>query len=262
MEFLKNKDRRSGVIGTILFHLLLLLVFMFYGLKEPHPPIEEIGMPLRIKLGMISEGTGNVKAENTGEPQQSEQIENEISESMNESSSDVSEKTVTQNVTETVTIDKSEEKQEKKEEPVKEPEPSEHLRHMLNIFKDKVKQEGGSEGTTNKTGQQGNPDGAIEGDVEGGPIPGGGTWKLKGRNLLSISKPTDTSQEEGAVVVDIVVDRKGNVISAKPGGAGSTTNSHILFKKAKESSLKTKFSPNSNAPFEQHGQITYIFVLK
>ena len=64
------------------------------------------------------------------------------------------------------------------------------------------------------------------------------------------------------MVVDITVDKDGNVVSATPGGRGSTTTSAYLFRLAKESALKAKFDENPDAADIQRGTITYIFVVQ
>jgi TonB family protein len=77
------------------------------------------------------------------------------------------------------------------------------------------------------------------------------------------SSPTirDKSQEEGKVIVDIIVDKYGNVIRASPGARGSTTTSTQLYKIAKKAALNTKFNANPDAREEQKGQMTFIFIL-
>ena len=82
------------------------------------------------------------------------------------------------------------------------------------------------------------------------------------RSLLSTPKIIDKSQDEGKVVVDIIVDKNGNVIKATPGAKGSDTNSTNLFNKSKKAALKTKFSPNPNAPAEQYGTLTFVYILE
>jgi hypothetical protein len=52
------------------------------------------------------------------------------------------------------------------------------------------------------------------------------------------------------------------VIKATPGAKGSDTNSTNLFNKSKKAALKTKFSPNPNAPAEQYGTLTFVFILE
>ncbi len=73
-------------------------------------------------------------------------------------------------------------------------------------------------------------------------------------------EPEYKSKSEGKVVVDIIVDRQGNVVSASPGKAGTTTNDPVLREAAKAAALKTKFNSDPNAQERQPGTITYTFI--
>ena len=73
---------------------------------------------------------------------------------------------------------------------------------------------------------------------------------------------SDRSQETGKVVVDITVDQAGNVVSAIPGGRGSTTTSSYLFRLAKEAAMKAKFNASPEGADVQKGTITFIFVVQ
>ena len=61
MELLKDKDRRAGLIGTILFHIALLLIFMMVGLSQPNPLPEDEGA--MIELGWTDTGSGDVESQ-------------------------------------------------------------------------------------------------------------------------------------------------------------------------------------------------------
>jgi colicin import membrane protein len=122
-----------------------------------------------------------------------------------------------------------------------------------------------SEGIAGGTGNQGVTTGSVNSKNYG---PGGGTgdkgisYDLAGRNFQSLPDPKYDYQGEGKVVVDINVDRNGNVTSAVPGGKGSTTLEEYLLNTAKEAALKAKFDPKPDAPLTQKGTITYNFKLK
>jgi hypothetical protein len=46
MQFIKDKNNRAGIIGTILFHVLLLILFLFVGMTYPDPPPPEEGITI------------------------------------------------------------------------------------------------------------------------------------------------------------------------------------------------------------------------
>lgn len=122
----------------------------------------------------------------------------------------------------------------------------------------------GTQGNSQSSGNQG----SLSGDVDATNYGlGGGTgnkpgFYLEGRNAVSLPAPNIDSQKEGKVVVQIKVDREGNIISATPGVKGSTTLDAYLLSMAKKAALRSKFDGNPNAPFYQTGTITYIFRVK
>jgi TonB family protein len=64
--------------------------------------------------------------------------------------------------------------------------------------------------------------------------------------------------EEGKVVVEIVVDKNGNVIRAEANGRGTNTNSSNLKTIARQAAFATKFNV-SGAEGEQKGTLTMVF---
>lgn len=89
------------------------------------------------------------------------------------------------------------------------------------------------------------------------------TARLKGRTLIgTLPLPDYSINLSGKVVVRIVVDQYGNVVSATPGIAGTTVQNRVLWSASKEAALKTKFNLSSEAETFQEGTITYIFRLE
>lgn len=97
----------------------------------------------------------------------------------------------------------------------------------------------------------------------GSPISGSGTggYGLKGRLLVNQGKVPQECNEEGRVVVRIVVDRNGNVISATPGVKGTTNNHPCLLEPAKKTALMHKWNLDSNAPSQQTGFVVVNYKL-
>lgn len=117
------------------------------------------------------------------------------------------------------------------------------------------------EGNTTGNGNQGSPNGDINSTNRIGNGGGNGkNFDLKGRKYGSTPpKPDYKSKSEGDVVVEIQVDQDGNVVSASPGKAGTTTNDPVLIEAARSAALKTKFNSDHSAPLKQIGTITYKF---
>ncbi|MBT3622140.1 MAG: energy transducer TonB [Flavobacteriales bacterium] len=254
----EKKSKRKGIIGTILFHALLLVSFLFMGLTYQDPPPAEEG--ISINFGFMDEGIGEIEPESTEEV--TEIVKEEIIEQQIESTEEI----ITQSVVETPVIEKTEEKKKvvKKEEPKEEViEENKPEVNKKALYPGKKKNQNQSEGDKKGEGNQGSTDGDPNAKAyEGGGIGEDGTaYQLGGRSVAFKVKPIYNTQVEGKVVVMITVDRLGNVINAIPGAKGSTTLNKQLLSRAKAAALKTKFDPKQTAPTNQQGKIIYHFQL-
>ena len=88
-------------------------------------------------------------------------------------------------------------------------------------------------------------------------------WSLEGRSLSgTLVRPTSNEEnQEGKVVVNIVVDKDGNVIDANIGKGTKGITDPNLRKQCIEAAKKTKFN-SINRDVRQTGFITYYFTLK
>ena len=258
MTAAEKKSKRKGIIGTILVHALLMVAFLFMGLKYQDPPPAEEG--ISINFGFSEEGFGEVEPESTEEL--TEIVEEEIIKQQIESTEEI----VTQSLLETPVVEKTEKKkkvikkEEPKEEVIEEKKPEVNKKAL---YPGSKKTKTSSEGNKKGDGNQGSIDGDQNSEVyEGGGIgKNGTTYQLGGRKVEFKAKPIYNIQVEGKVVVLITVDRLGNVINAIAGAKGSTTLNKQLLKRAKTAALKTKFDPKKSAPSNQQGKIIYHFSL-
>ncbi len=83
-------------------------------------------------------------------------------------------------------------------------------------------------------------------------------YDLEQRSMVTSPSFENDTKEEGKVIVEIVVDKDGNVTEANPNGRGTNTSSTLLKAKAKKMALATKFSTDQKRE-EQRGSITIIF---
>jgi len=120
-------------------------------------------------------------------------------------------------------------------------------------------------------GQTNNPEGsggvgqsassANKGNPLGHGMSGGNSWSLDGRSLKgALPQPENTFTQEGKVVINIIVDKEGNVVSASI-GSGTTISDEHTRQLAKKAALKAKFNL-VDKPDKAMGTITYNFKFK
>lgn len=254
----KNRKRNSW-IGTVVFHSVLLLLFLFVGLKYQDPPIED---GIAINFGYEDDGQGNTEqAPQQSTPQQPEEVVE---------TPDVPEEVATQEAVEAPAISEKKPEPKPKEKPkeVKEPDPqptsdlSDRLSRVRNT-------KGSGEGETQGGGDQGSQDGDpnSKNRTGTGGLGDSGDYRLGGRKALQRPKPNYNCPEEGRVVVKIYVDRYGKVVNAVPGeripgDVASNTSSKCLFDRARDAAMSTTWQGDPNAPEQQVGYIIYNFSKK
>ena len=246
-------NKRKALVGTLLFHLGLVVCFIFLGLTYQIPPPPEEG--ITINFGFDDVGDGIEQVEQTSE----EKVE--VTPEIVENTAMV-EDVSTQNVEESPSVVEQEEDVKKEVQEVEEKK-TEPTIDTKALYPGKKENTASSQGDSQGDGDQGKEDG----DPNASSFSGGGigtngvSYQLGGRTIAQIIKPKNESQQQGKVVVTIRVNRNGKVISATPGAKGSTTTNAYLFSKAKSAALKTTFEPNSSAPEIQIGTIVYNFTL-
>ena len=246
----EKKDRGIAAAGTVLVHALIVLILFLMAFRTPLPLPGEEGV--EVDLGMMDQGMGNIQPEKPAIPQaaQPQQQTNKVKEDL-----------VTQNDDEAPAIEKPKNTKPKQEKPAEEPKPTVNQRAL---FKgNNNPQSGGSEGITGQPGDQGNPNGLAgikKYDGQGGKGNGTG-YDLGGRGAKSLHRPNDDFSEEGIVVVDIWVNRQGKVTRAEVATKGTTVINSDMRQKAIQAAMRSSFAADPNAPEEQHGTITYTFVI-
>lgn len=87
----------------------------------------------------------------------------------------------------------------------------------------------------------------------------GVSYVMAGRKLTKEPKIDNLTMEKGVVVVEITINKYGNVIKAVPGIEGSTTTSKYLHTKAQQAAQSVMFDTSPVMPLEQKGTITITF---
>ena len=246
MDPSQRQNRRKGIMGSILFHVLLVVAFIFMGLTYQDPPPAEEG--ISINFGLNNEGKGEIN------PKDNESL-NELTEE-----TEKNEENITQNTIETTNINKPRKKENPTEKVTQKEAEKEQEINQKAIYPGKKKNN--SEGKNKSDGNQGITDGDPNSDKYegGGEGEDGAAYQLGGRKAIEKPKPQG-NQIEGKVVVIITVNRLGNVIYAKAGAKGSTTLNKELLERARKAALKTKFNANKDAIKNQQGKIIYDFRL-
>ena len=259
---------RNGLIGTIAFHGLVLFLLLYMAFRTPLPLPAEQG--ILVDFGTSNTGSGNF------EPRMSDPAP-VLPQPQQTSSAKPEEQILTQDTEETVVVPpKPEPKPKPKETPpekpketpkeeikpvVEQPKPVERTPDSRALFPGRGADASTatSQGEAGGTGNQGVTTGAPDVHVYGqGGDSGGNGFSLSGRSLAGrLPLPEYKSQEQGKVVVDIVVDKDGNVTNATL-AKGSTTLDNTLVDAALKAARKAKFTPKPDSPV-QRGTITYIF---
>ena len=244
-----DKDKRWGIIGTVLFHLIVLAILFVVNLSPPDPPRPVIG--LEVNLGYSDQGMGDIQ------PEKAAQTSTKQSKPQPKSTD---EKVATQDIEESINLKNSKSKKVTPPTPVEPEEPKVDQKYIFT--KKNNTTSGGSEGITNKPGDQGRENGSktstnYAGDGGDGDI----SWHLAGRKSHKLPKPVYNSDEQGTVVVKIWVNKNGKVVNARVKVTGTTTSSTKLQNLAISAALKATFNSNPEGPEVQTGTITYQFVL-
>lgn len=262
-----NKNKIFGITGTTILHLIVLFLLFHFCLSTPLPLPSEEGV--EVNIGNSDQGMGIIQKKLV-------KIKTDIPEKRPKAvDSKTKEEFITQDLEEATVIKKSVKKKETKKpikttikKPVKKipPKPKVNTRALYSANKTNK-----GEGETNKAGDQGKLYGKPKakshissggaGDGVSGSGDGSGiSFNLSGRRSITLPKPSYNSMEQGRIVVNIWVNRKGEITKVIAGARGTNISDQKMWKLAKSAALKAKFSPNPDAPEIQKGSITYNFI--
>jgi hypothetical protein len=120
---------------------------------------------------------------------------------------------------------------------------------------------GEGDGTTNTPGNQGKPNGSTLSPNYNGTGSGNGGLQMAQRSFVSPPSVTDDNMHTGKVVIDIHVDKNGNVTSAEA-GRGTTISDNNLLRRCEAAAKNSKLNSSDNAPDTQEGTIIFVFKVK
>ncbi|HEY0030694.1 MAG TPA: hypothetical protein VGC65_08045 [Bacteroidia bacterium] len=264
----ENKNKYFALAFTLGFHAVLFLLFIFIVFITPIPPFEIKPIP-EIEIGLGMEGLGNTASGGSG--QNDPELETSRDDIAATNATPESNNVVTDDAEKEVSVKTNPNVKEESKEDVMTPEEKREradLEKALAKIKAMKDKKGNGNGGGN-TGGTGNGTNAGVGDGPGTGIgngtpggPGGTGWDLKGRNLIRSPERMTDAEDEGIVIVEIIVDEKGNVVRAKAGLPGTTTMSSKLRSKATQAAYQAKFSPSPEGITEQRGTYKFVFTLE
>lgn len=292
---MKDKDRRRGIIGTIVVHVILLIALIFLALKTPLPLPGEEGV--EVNFGYDDRGMGNIQRETPPpvrklpsarpkpqpigqpktpppqkkfitqeteeapaikEPKKEEKIKEEPEEIKKEEKTPEPIKKTEETPVDSATLNRE---VEVTKEPVEEPKPVVNTKALYpGTSKNK---EGTNQGIKQGAGDMGKPQGYKDNDkFNGRGGEGNGiSFSLGGRGSKYLERPSAKFSEVGTVVVNIWVDRNGNVVKAQVNPRGTTIINRKQRQIAVDAAKNSTFTTDQTAPETQHGTITYTFIL-
>ena len=301
-------EKKKGIIGTVIFHIILAVILIITGFHTPLPLPEEEG--ILVNFGTDDTGSGLLEPAVSAPMEESSQDESGERQTDN-LIDDLSDAAVSEPQTEETQLTQDFEEAPVVEKKVEQPDPEEIRRRQKEAEAERLRQQQieeermrkeakeaekikleeeqrrrteimnrtrnaleranargsdtSGEGITVGTGNQGVEKGVVGADnygVGSGTGTEGISYDLAGRQARSLPKPAYDIQKEGIVVVEVTVNRNGNVTQAVPGVKGSTTLEEYFLRVAREAAMRAKFDRKPDAPVIQKGTIKYHFILR
>ena len=280
---MKN-NRLQGIIGTVVVHLIILLILFVVTLHAATPD-EESGVPVMLGSAELSQGDADPYTLTEVDVLDELQPETAPADPSVETPSE--QEMLTQDLEETVAMKPQKKpvkpKTEVKTPPKRQPEqPKQPTKTPEQIAAEKraaaekaaaeeaAKKIAGAFGKGSSMGNRGT--GTTGSGVQVSPtgnsntgkstgVGGVGSWDLNGRSLTgSLPIPVYNVQDEGRVVVTIVVNPSGRVISTSINKRTNTVST-ALRRAAEEAARKARFNVTDGVN-NQTGTITYYFKLR
>ena len=300
IQILKDKDRRRGIIGTFIVHVIILVALFFLALRTPLPLPGEEGV--EVNFGYDDQGYGDIQRESPPPVQKLPSVQPKPQKIERPEAPQPPKEIITQETEEAPAIEEPKKEEVKKEEPEeikKEEKPEEPIEKveeekpeetpvdsvMMNQEEEVVEEpveepqpvvnpkalypgtsknkEGTNQGVKQGAGDMGRPQGYKDSDkYDGRGGEGNGvSFSLGGRGSKYLERPSAKFSEVGTVVVNIYVDRAGNVVKAQVNPRGTDIINQKQRQIAVAAAKNSTFTADPSAPETQRGTITYTFIL-
>lgn len=266
MSFLETpEEKKSFTITSILF-VILFLLFTFLGLTYMDPPPEN---GIAVNFGTSDLGQGEIQpTEAIQSAPQQQQAQPETTQDEEILTNDSESPVVIQPKKNTPKPIKP---TDTKPEVKPTPKPSQQTNNALNALLNGPKSDGtaqGGHGNDGVAGDKGDPNGSIyansfygNGSGNGSGSGNGTGYGLSGRKLSSPGKKVEQcGNESGTVVVQITVNKSGNVIKTQY-VKGTNNTTPCVLEAAYKTAREYKWQADSNAPETQIGFVVVNFKL-
>jgi periplasmic protein TonB len=288
MQYTEHSYKPQAAVISVVFHGLLLLLFLLFTLHTPDPPLGMIGgSGIALNYGTSAEGSGDLQTMNTPNPSpeniesapsnetpslnkeetpaeviKAEETEPEILTGTEEVPVEVKVKKEPVKKTPVVALDKTE---KKKTEPVT---AAVTDKKTTNGTTGTEKAAGGNNNgdKVGKVGDQGSKTGSLDAKAlygnegNGGNGAGGVGGNLDMAGWMWDDKPDvkDKSDESGKVVIGVKIDDQGNLVRVWKIESGLSPSVYKYYEdEVKKLSFSKNGSSNNTAPFSE-GKITFI----
>ena len=264
-----QRSKTYGIIGTIVFNGILLLLLLLFGLSVNKTEItKEDGIEVNFGGGFDGAPSEEATTEPVAaaEPIPSPPAESSPPEALTQEDPSVA-----------IEAQKKRAEERKQKELVRQEqlrqqqiqrEKDEQARKAKALADAKAAQEAkaraaaksafGSGNNTSGEGTSGGGETGTPGNPLGRGTAGGNSWSLAGRDLnSSFYKPSYVGNQEGRIVVSITVDKNGNVVAANI-KQGTTISEENLREECKNAAKRLKFSASQTAG-NAIGEIIYRF---
>jgi protein TonB len=284
----ENDYRNYGLIGTVLFHGILLAIFILMVFKGPDPPLAGGDGGIVLNYGVLGEeGYGDIQttaiannSQNKEDSRPSAATPEQTPEPIQQQQKAVEatpEKVVTGVEESGVNVNEAEKpkKIEQAKEEVK------AVEKPKTLYPGRSGNQSGSNGTAGsnnnatgnnngdrpgKVGDQGNPNGSLDSKAlygkQGTNGVGDSKLNMPGWAFDSDPKPKDTSSESGRIVFDIKVNKDGEITYCQ---VKEYNVSQALLKLYKDAVLRSSLTPTNasgEADAGASGTVTFIITAR
>jgi len=230
-------EKKAGLYLTISFHLIVLIIFLCYGIKKQ----------VETETSFVLDFTKQEELEKEQKLlEMKEQVSKEVDELLAQARSQSP-----RNVS--VKVDGQKLRDDRHKNPSDVYDEAKELQKKLDANKRKAEQALDSEDDVNLNSSD------EDSQAEEYKGPSVLSWRLDGRSAIKLPVPAYKCQGGGVVTVAIIVNQKGAVTTARVVD-GISDPDECLRQYAVNAAGRSKFSRSDTAPEKQAGEIVYQFI--